>query len=78
MWSAFFCAVNITGDIENLFPIRILLDKSKIAEIWTNYSKIEFKVKKYIWLKDFFTEINCKKSLIFNIVNGRRHLTGGL
>ena len=31
------------------------------------YSKIDFTVK-YIWVKHFFKEINCKKFLISNIV----------
>ena len=36
------------------------------------YSKIDFKVK-YFWVTDFVNEINCKKSLIFDIIYGRRH-----
>ena len=31
--------------------------------------KFDFKVK-YIWLKDVFTEMTCKKSLISNIIHG--------
>ena len=33
--SAFFCADNITGDIENFGHISILLNKTKIVEIGT-------------------------------------------
>ena len=36
-WSAFFCAFNITGDIKSLVQISILLNKSKIVEIWTKF-----------------------------------------
>ena len=35
MWSAFFCADNITGDIENFGHISILLNKTTIVEIGT-------------------------------------------
>ena len=37
------------------------------------YRKICFKVK-YIWVKDFFSELNWEKSLISNTVYGRRNL----
>ena len=48
------------------------LDNNKNI-IWEScYSKIDLKVK-YIQAKDFFNEINYKKSLIFNTVYGRRH-----
>ena len=36
------------------------------------YCKMDFKVK-YIWEKDVFNEMTCKKSLISNIIYGRRH-----
>ena len=36
------------------------------------YCKIDFKLK-YIWEKDVFNEMPCKKSLISNIIYGRRH-----
>ena len=32
-----FCAFNITGDIKSLVQISILLNKSKIVEIWTKF-----------------------------------------
>ena len=37
MWSAFFCATDITGDIENFVQISILLNKIKIVEIGTKF-----------------------------------------
>ena len=33
----FFCAFNITGDIKSLVQISILLNKSKIVEIWKKF-----------------------------------------
>ena len=32
-----FCAFNITGDIKNFVQLSILLNKSKIVEIWTKF-----------------------------------------
>ena len=36
MLSAFFCGVNITGDINNFVPIQFNLIKQKIVDILTN------------------------------------------
>ena len=50
-----------------LIPKRINYKKYQLT-----IEKIYFKVK-YIWVKDFFNELNCEKSLISKTVYERRH-----
>ena len=44
MWSAFLGGVNITGDIKNFVQILILLNKTKIVEIFI--SRVILKAEK--------------------------------
>ena len=56
--------------VENIFFHNLLswlIPKTIIKILWELYcSKLDFKVK-YIWAKDFFNEINCKKNFIIII-----------
>jgi len=44
--------------------------KNIVCQVY--FCKIDFKVR-YIWEKDVCNEMTCKKSLISNIIYGRRH-----
>ena len=48
MWSAFFCTVNISGDIKNFVQIAILLNKTKMVDISAKFfiSWLTFKAQK--------------------------------
>ena len=52
-----------------LFDIKRKM-KNIVCQLY--YCKIDNKVK-YIWEKDVFNEMTCKKSLISNMIYGRRH-----
>ena len=47
-----FCTVNITGDIKNFVQIAILLNKTKMVDIWMKIfiSRVTFKAQKIHYL----------------------------